>query len=219
MVEIMETWAVVVAGGSGTRFGRPKQLAMLSGRRVIDRSIDALRPHCAGVIVVGSQAVGSPAELQVAAVAAPGATRSDSVRSGLSHLPETATHVLIHDAARPLVPESVVASVVDALADGAKAVVPVTPVTDTLRQVEGGTVDRSAFVAVQTPQGFELATLADAHAEGIDATDDAAIIERNGIDVVHVDGATTNLKITFPHDLAVAEALLAAAEGSQEAKR
>ncbi len=218
-VEIMETWAVVVAGGSGTRFGRPKQLAMLSGRRVIDRSIDALRPHCAGVVVVGSSEVGSAAELQVAHVAAPGATRSDSVRSGLSKLPGSATHVLIHDAARPLVPKTVVASVVAALADGAKAVVPVTPVTDTLRQVDGGTVDRSAFVAVQTPQGFELTTLAEAHAGGADATDDAAIIEQNGVAVVHVDGSTSNLKITFPHDLAVAEALLAAAEDSQEAKQ
>jgi 2-C-methyl-D-erythritol 4-phosphate cytidylyltransferase len=134
-------------------------------------------------------------------------------------LPGSATHVLIHDAARPLVPKTVVASVVAALADGAKAVVPVTPVTDTLRQVDGGTVDRSAFVAVQTPQGFELTTLAEAHAGGADATDDAAIIEQNGVAVVHVDGSTSNLKITFPHDLAVAEALLAAAEDSQEAKQ
>ncbi len=212
----METWAVVVAGGSGTRFGRPKQLAMLSGRRVIDRSIDALRHHCAGVVVVGAPAVGSAKELQVAAVAAPGETRSGSVRSGLSRLPDDATHVLIHDAARPLVPESVVTAVIAALADGAKAVVPVTPVTDTLRRVEGGTVDRTSFVAVQTPQGFELGTLAEAHTEGADATDDAAIIERNGVDVVHVDGSATNLKITFPHDLAVAEALLAATEDHQE---
>lgn len=215
----METWAVVVAGGSGTRFGRPKQLAMLSGRRVIDRSVDALRSHCAGVVVVGADIVGSAAELAVSAVAPPGATRSESVRSGLSHLPETATHVLIHDAARPLVPASVVASVVAALRDGAKAVVPVTPVTDTLRRIDGGTVDRSGFVAVQTPQGFELGTLVEAHADGADATDDAAVIERNGTAVLHVDGSPTNLKITFPHDLAVAEALLGSAATEQEGSR
>ena len=205
----MEIWAVVVAGGTGARFGRPKQLAMLSGRRVIDRSIDALRPHSAGVVVVGSDAVGTASELAVADVAPPGPTRSASVRSGLSRLPASATHVLIHDAARPLVPDAVVASVVRALSDGANAVVPVTPVTDTLRAATGGTVDRSAYVAVQTPQGFELATLAAAHADGADATDDAAVIERNGTDVVHVDGSPINLKITFPHDLVVAEALLA----------
>lgn len=211
MVEAMESWAVVVAGGSGTRFGRPKQLEPLAGRRVIDRSIDALRPHCAGIVVVGSDAVGDAATLDVAAVAPPGSTRSASVRSGLSRLPQTATHVLIHDAARPLVPAAVVVAVVDALAAGAKAVVPVIPVTDTLRAVTGGTVDRSQFVAVQTPQGFEREALAAAHATGVEATDDAAVIEQSGAEVVHVDGAATNLKITFPHDLAIAEALLAAA--------
>lgn len=206
----METWAVVVAGGSGTRFGRPKQLALLSGRRVIDRSIDALRPHCAGIVVVGSEAVGTAEELAVFAVAPPGETRSESVRSGLSHLPSTATHVLVHDAARPLVPVAVVSSVIGALSKGAMAVVPVTPVTDTLRATSGGTVDRSSLVAVQTPQGFELSTLKAAHVDGSEATDDAAVIERSGVPVVHVDGSPVNLKITFPHDLLVAEALLKA---------
>ncbi|MEM9650716.1 MAG: IspD/TarI family cytidylyltransferase [Actinomycetota bacterium] len=212
----METWAVVVAGGSGTRFGRPKQLAMLSGRRVIDRSVDAVRPHCTGVVVVGSADIGTAESLGVAAVAPPGATRSESVRSGLAALSDTATHVLIHDAARPLVPGSVVVAVVDALTAGAKAVVPVTPVTDTLRVVSGGTVDRSRFVAVQTPQGFELATLTAAHTDGVDATDDAAVIERTGTKVVHVDGSPTNLKITFPHDLAIAAALLESAATAGE---
>ena len=208
MVDSMETWAVVVAGGSGTRFGRPKQLADLAGRRVIDRSIDAMRSQCAGVVVVGAAEVGTAAELDVSAVAAPGRSRSASVRSGLSALPATASHVLVHDAARPLVPPSVVTAVVDALRAGAKAVVPVVPVTDTLRNVTGGTVDRSTLVAVQTPQGFDLETLRAAHADGSEATDDAAVIERTGIPVVHVDGAPENLKITFPHDLAMAEAIV-----------
>lgn len=211
----METWAVVVGGGSGARFGRPKQLALLAGRRVIDRSIDAMRPVCQGIVVVGSDEVGTAAELDVSEVTPPGPTRSESVRSGLSAVPDTATHVLVHDAARPMVPAEVVASVVAALAAGAEAVVPVVPVTDTLRRVEGGTVDRSAFVAVQTPQGFNRETLTAAHRDGSEATDDAAVIERSGVPVVHVDGSPINIKITFPQDLVVAEALLRSAVGHE----
>ncbi len=212
----MEIWAVVVAGGSGTRFGRAKQLAPLGDRRVIDHSIAAVAPHTSGVVVVGSPEVGSAATLGVAAVVPGGETRSDSVRRGLDALPVSATHVMVHDAARPLVPSEVVAAVVAALADGAEAVIPVVPVTDTLRSVEGGTVDRSRFVAVQTPQGFLLNSLREAHRSEVDATDDAGVVEAAGVVVVHVPGSPNNLKITFPHDLAVAEALLPSLQ--QEAK-
>ncbi len=203
----METWGVVVAGGTGARFGRPKQLETLGDRRVLDHSVDALRPSCSGIIVVGSD-LGTAETLGVAAVVAGGSSRSASVRRGLAALPASATHVLIHDAARPLVPSDVVARVVSALDAGAAAVVPVVPVTDTLRSLDGGTVDRDQLVAVQTPQGFERTTLATAHADGADATDDAAVIERSGVPVVHVEGSPRNLKITFPDDLVVAEALL-----------
>ncbi|MGI9597259.1 MAG: IspD/TarI family cytidylyltransferase, partial [Acidimicrobiales bacterium] len=127
----MEIWAVVVAGGVGTRFGRPKQLAPLAGQRVIDLSIEAMQKFADGVIVVGSDEIGTPSSLAVEAVVAGGRTRSDSVRCGLEALPSTATHVLIHDAARPLVSADVVDRVVDALRSGAAAVVPVIPVTDT----------------------------------------------------------------------------------------
>lgn len=208
----MEIWGVVVAGGSGTRFGQPKQLAPLGQARVIDHSIDALRTHVAGVVVVGSSSVGTPGSLGVAAVVPGGETRSESVRQGLAALPPSATHVLIHDAARPLVSTEVVGAVVTALSEGAEAAVPVTPVTDTLRLVEGGTVDRSRFVAVQTPQGFVVQTLSAAHAGAVEATDDAGVVEAAGVSVVHVPGSPHNLKITFPHDLAVAEALLSSLE-------
>ena len=205
----MEVWAVVVAGGSGVRFGRPKQLAVLGDRRVIDHSVDALRGRCAGIIVVGGPELGDPASLGVTAVVPGGETRSASVRAGLAGLPTSASHVLVHDAARPLVPDEVVCAVVDALAGGARAVVPVVPVVDTLRAVAGHTVDRDGLRAVQTPQGFELGALRSAHGSGLDATDDAALVERLGVPVTQVDGSPRNLKITLPHDLAVAEALLA----------
>ncbi|MGH1493680.1 MAG: 2-C-methyl-D-erythritol 4-phosphate cytidylyltransferase [Acidimicrobiales bacterium] len=208
----MEIWAVVVAGGSGARFGRPKQLATLGDRRVIDHSIDAVRAHVSGVVVVGSSELGDAASLNVASVVPGGQTRSGSVRQGLVALPASATHVLIHDAARPLVSHQVVSDVVSALAEGAEAVVPVIPVTDTLRAVDGGTVDRSRFVAVQTPQGFVRQLLADAHASEAEGTDDAGVVEAGGVQVAHVPGSANNLKITFPHDLAVAEALLSSLE-------
>ncbi|MEM7275743.1 MAG: 2-C-methyl-D-erythritol 4-phosphate cytidylyltransferase [Actinomycetota bacterium] len=204
----METWAVVVAGGTGVRFGGPKQLVELGGRRIVDRSIDAVRPHVEGVIVVGHHQIGTPAGLGVHAVVAGGPTRSASVRAGLAALPPEVTHVLVHDAARPLASAAVVGRVIDALVDGAEAVVPVVPVTDTLRAIDGGTVDRSRLVAVQTPQGFERAALVAAHAAGANATDDAAVLEAWGHPVVHVDGDPVNIKITMPTDLAVAEALL-----------
>lgn len=206
---MMEIWAVIVAGGSGTRFGRPKQLAKLGDRRVIDHAIGALIDRVAGIVVVGSaDELGSSEELSVDQVVDGGKSRSASVRRGLAAVPESATHVLIHDAARPLASPALVGRVIDAMVDGAEAVVPVVPVTDTLRLVDGGTVDRSQLVAVQTPQGFNRATLMAAHDYGVETTDDAAVVELTGVPVVHVDGSPNNLKITFPHDLTVAEALM-----------
>lgn len=203
----METWAVVVAGGTGSRFGRPKQVEPLGDQRVLDHSIAAMRPCVAGVVVVGS-GLGTAAELDVDAVVPGGETRSASVRNGLDAVPERVTHVLIHDAARPLVPPDVVQGVVAAMETGARAVVPVVPVTDTLRSADGGTVDRDRLVAVQTPQGFHLPTLAEAHAAQLDATDDAGLVEKLGVPVHHVPGSTRNLKITVPDDLIIAQAFL-----------
>jgi len=187
---------------------------MLGGQRVIDRSIAALRPHSTGVIVVGPEALGTPGSLGVAAVVAGGETRSDSVRAGLDALPDTASHVMIHDAARPLVTDAVVERVVASLRSGSSAVVPVVPVVDTLRNNDGGALNRDAIVAVQTPQGFTLTALADAHASGQTASDDASLIELNNGTVDHVDGLADNVKITYPSDLVVAESILTSREGT-----
>ena len=191
----MELWAVVVAAGSGSRFGRPKQLMPLAGERVIDRSIRALQPHVAGVVVVGPPELGTADSLAVDVRVAGGETRSDSVRAGLDALPQSASHVLVHDAARPLVVDAVVCRVVDALRSGAGAVVPVVAVVDTLRQRKGPAVNRDELVAVQTPQGFVVDQLASAHSGGGVATDDASLIEQNGGTVTHVEGSADNIKI------------------------
>jgi 2-C-methyl-D-erythritol 4-phosphate cytidylyltransferase len=203
----MHVWTVVVAGGSGARFGGAKQLAPLGRARVVDHAVAALAPHVDGtVLVVPQDLVGS--ELPGDLVVVGGSSRSDSVRRGLAVLPSEVEAVLVHDGARPLVTEDVVRRVLVALADGADGVVPVVPVTDSLRTVDGRPVDRQQFVAVQTPQGFRTDVLRRAHRSGADATDDATLVDSIGGRVVHVPGDPGNLKITVPSDLALAEVLL-----------
>ena len=162
----------------------------------------------AGVVVVVPPELAEHAEPLADATVAGGSTRSASVRAGLAALPSSATHVLVHDAARPVPVADVWRRVLGALADGAEAVVPVVAVTDTLREREGGAVDRSRFVAVQTPQGFRVDVLRRAHEHGADATDDGSLAAAAGAKVSTVDGDPRNLKITEPWHLAIAELLL-----------
>jgi len=159
------------------------------------------------IVVVPAEIAGRPEPLADVTVAG-GSTRSASVRAGLAAVPAAATHVLVHDAARPVPVTEVWQRVMAALAHGAEAVVPVVPVTDTLREREGRTLDRSKLVAVQTPQGFRVDVLRRAHAQEADATDDATLAELSGAKVSTVDGDPRNLKITEPWHLAIAEILL-----------
>ena len=143
-----------------------------------------------------------------------GATRSDSVRCGLDCVPSEAEIVLVHDGARPLAGDGVFRRVIEAVRAGADAAVPVIDLTDTIRRRGGGIVDRSDLLSVQTPQAFRAEALRAAHADGAEATDDATLVELAGGTVATVDGDSRNLKITAPHDLAMAEALLAARAGN-----
>jgi len=206
-------WCILVAGGSGRRFGAMKQFEDLAGERVIDRSARTAAAACDGVVVVlPADVLGTPAAEVTAAdvVVAGGATRAGSVRAGLAVVPPEATVVLVHDAARPLASGALFRRVIDAVRTGAVAVVPAVPVVDTVRAVGGGVVDREALRAVQTPQGFDAATLRAVHAQGVEATDDAGSVEAAGATVVLVDGERANLKITDPQDRAIAAALLGA---------
>lgn len=211
-------WAIVVAAGSSRRFGRSKQLELVAGRRVIDWSVAAMTAVAEGIVVVGPPFLGTADELGVDCRVDGGAERSDSVRSGLAAIPDRATHVLVHDAARPLVPPVVVRRVVEALSVGADAVVPVVPMVDSLRQVDGPAVDRTRFVAVQTPQGFRTRVLRRAHESGLQASDDATVVERLGIPVTQVEGDHDNIKITYPRDLATAEVLVRSVSAAEEAR-
>lgn len=198
----------MVAAGTGSRFGKPKQYEPLGDRRVVDWSLFIARELTDHVVLVVPADRTSDNEPLADVVVAGGVTRSESVRAGLAALPDDVTHVLIHDAARPVPVTEVWRRVMGALEQGADAVVPVVPVTDTLREREGATVDRGRFVAVQTPQGFRVDVLRAAHANQGEGTDDASLAEAIGAKVVLVDGDPTNIKITDASHLAMAELLV-----------
>jgi 2-C-methyl-D-erythritol 4-phosphate cytidylyltransferase len=208
----VEAWAVVVAGGTGRRFGGPKQFADLAGRPVLAWALDAARQACAGTVLVLPPA--TPGRWAADVVVTGGDTRSASVRAGLSAVPDRAGVVVVHDGARPLAPIELWRAVIAAVEGGADAAVPSVPVTDTVKEVTDGgrlvTLDRSRLVAVQTPQAFRADLLKRLHLSGAEATDDAALVEAAGGRISLVDGPRQNLKITSPTDLVVAAALLGA---------
>jgi len=204
---------IVVAGGSGLRFGQRKQFALLSGESVLDHTLATVRSvsHTT-VVVVPGDAVAST-QHQVGAhddvvVVAGGNTRAESVRAGLGAVDASSAVVLVHDAARPLASVDLFTRVIAAVIDGAVAVIPVVELSDSIRHVDGQPVDRSELRAVQTPQGFRPAELRAAHESGQDATDDATLVSALGHRVETVDGEPENTKLTVPIDLVIAEAIL-----------
>ncbi|SEK46077.1 2-C-methyl-D-erythritol 4-phosphate cytidylyltransferase [Blastococcus sp. DSM 46786] len=215
----MHAVAIVAAAGSGSRLGagQPKALVPLAGRPLVAWAVDALLAGGVDEVVVTVP----PAERAAFAAALPGTvqlvdggvTRTASVRAGLAEAGPRADVVLVHDAARPLTPPEAVARVLDALAGGARAVVPVLPVVDTTVLVDDDgvvaeAVPRAPLRRVQTPQGFDRATLVAAYAALDDAaelTDDAAVVRAAGVPVRTVPGDERSAKITVPHDLALAE--------------
>jgi 2-C-methyl-D-erythritol 4-phosphate cytidylyltransferase len=204
-----QVWAIVVAAGSGRRYGGAKQYEPLAGRRVIDWSLAAAAGAADGVVAVVTP---GEADEPVADATVTGAeTRSGSVRAGLAAVPDDAEVIVVHDAARPLASSALFAAVIDAVRGGADAALPGVPVVDTLRHRDGSAVDRDQLVAVQTPQAFAAARLRAVHADAPEATDDASLVEAAGGTVVVVPGEADNAKITSPGDLLVAEARLQAA--------
>jgi 2-C-methyl-D-erythritol 4-phosphate cytidylyltransferase len=208
----VQTWAVVVAAGSGARFGGAKQFREVGAARLVDRSVQSATRTCDGVVVVLPQGVTWDGPSVTAAVVG-GATRAESVRSGLAAVPESVDIVLVHDAARPLASDALFAAVIAAVQDGADGAVPGLAIADTIKRVAGDrvleTISRDELVTVQTPQAFRAGCLRAAHAEGAEGTDDAALVEAVGGTVLVVPGEPTNVKVTGPDDLALIEALLA----------
>lgn len=210
------TWTIVVAAGSGSRFGgdTPKQFIEIAGKRVVDWSVVAAASVSDGVIVVtpkGSRVKVSAHGLSCEVICVTGGdSRSESVRRGLAKVPDSAEVVLVHDAARPVASPDLMARVVAAVRNGADAVVPVIGIVDTIRDLDGNTIDRAQLQAVQTPQGFSAGALRHAHATGAQATDDATLVKAVGGSTVVVPGERWNIKVTEPDDALVVAALLGA---------
>lgn len=229
------TAAVIPAAGRGVRLGpgAPKALRVLGGTPMLVHAVRAMAASRAVSLVVVVAPPDGAAEVKTLldAHALPdrtdflvvpgGETRQESVKLGLDALPPGYDIVLVHDAARPLVPVDTVDAVIEAVRDGAGAVVPALPLADTVKQVEPAaapgdpepvvaTPDRSLLRAVQTPQGFDRATLVRAHGTVTDdVTDDASMVEQLGVTVVTVPGHEEAFKVTRPLDLVLAEAVLA----------
>ncbi|RFC73626.1 2-C-methyl-D-erythritol 4-phosphate cytidylyltransferase [Streptomyces sp. AcE210] len=230
------TAAVIPAAGRGVRLGpgAPKALRALNGTPMLIHAVRAMAASrsVSLVVVVAPPDEASAAEVKTLladhalpertdfVVVPGGETRQESVKLGLGALPPDIDVVLVHDAARPLVPVDTVDGVIEAVREGAPAVVPALPLADTVKQVEartdGGpelvvaTPERARLRAVQTPQGFDRATLVRAHETVTDnVTDDASMVEQLGEPVVVVPGHEEAFKVTRPLDLVLAEAVLA----------
>lgn len=214
--------AIIPAAGTGTRLGaeKPKAFIELDGISLLTRSALAMSV-VADVIVVAAPSD----ELDLASellanvdaevhIVAGGNERQDSIANALAVLPKDISFVLVHDAARPLVPVEVTNRVVTELKNGSVAVIPVLPIADTIKRVDIRskvieTVDRNQLRRVQTPQGFTREVLTKAYADpAIVATDDAGLMEALEIPVLTVAGDELAMKITTAHDLKIATALL-----------
>ncbi len=203
--------AILVAAGSGSRFGAetPKQFLLLAGKPVVRHAAEALAAHVSLLQPVGDATVIEAALSGIHGclpAVSGGATRQDSVRAGLEalvrHEPDI---VLVHDAARPVIPEGTIPALLAALAE-APGAIPGAPVADTLKRVVRGvivdTVSRSELFRAQTPQAFRFSTLLAAHRAGpLGATDDASLLEAAGQTVEVVPGSDDNIKLTYPEDL------------------
>ena len=212
------TVALLVAAGSGERLGAggPKAFVAVAGRTLLEWSLDALRASGVEHVVVALPAafLTTFGDGGVQLVEG-GATRSHSVRNALAAAPPS-DHVVVHDAARPLAPPELFSRCV-AVLDEADCAIAAARVVDTIKEADGvrvtGTLDRSRLWAIQTPQAFRRDVLERALDVPDDvlasATDDASLVERLGGSVVVVEAPAANFKVTTPHDLAVAEALLA----------
>ena len=217
----MSQYLIVVAGGKGLRMGGsiPKQFLPINGLPVLMRTLQRFRDYSEALKII----LVLPKDQQEYwkslcaehrfdvhhEVADGGITRFQSVKNGLRLIPEDAKGIVgVHDGVRPFVSLSVIKRCYDT-AKEAKAVVPVVPVVETLRQIGGSTVARDDFRLVQTPQTFDISLLKQAYNQEFrdDYTDDASVVEAMGQPITLVEGNRENIKITTPFDILIAETL------------
>jgi 2-C-methyl-D-erythritol 4-phosphate cytidylyltransferase len=218
-------WAVLAAAGRGERLGsdRPKAFARLGGRPLLAESLERLEGSdwIDFIVIAAPVEWEEPAILlaeelgagKVSSVVTGGASRSESVREALAEVADDAAVVLVHDAARPLLPDEVIERVLAPLSEGWDGVVPGLPLSDTVKRVEGDrvveTLPREELVAVQTPQAFVASALREALSGDIStASDCASLVEARHGRVKVVDGDPRLLKVTSSKDIAVIEAWL-----------
>jgi len=221
----MSVWAILAAAGSGERLGldRPKAFAPLNDRPLVAEPLERLDASewVEGIVIAAPPEWEEPCILVAEEVAAGkvakavtgGETRSESVRAALAEVPEDATIVLVHDAARPLITNEVIERVITALEPGWDGAVPTLSIADTVKRVDGEaiaeTLDRASLVTAQTPQAFDANVLRGAFSTlqqtVTKSTDCASLVELNGGRVRAVEGDPRLLKVTDPSDLALVE--------------
>jgi 2-C-methyl-D-erythritol 4-phosphate cytidylyltransferase len=219
----MSLSAIIVAGGSGQRFGLKKQFLELIGIPVLKRAVTGFITHGSVdqvIVVVPEEDLQRTQEIlshesEKLTITKGGKTRQQSVFNGL-HIARNSEAVLIHDGVRPFVSHGLITRVIEGLT-GADGCIPALAVTDTLKEVHGDvirkTIPRQNLYQVQTPQAFHTCQLIDAHEKALetgifDNTDDSALMESMGKTIKIVQGDPFNMKITFEKDLTLAEAIL-----------
>ena len=206
-----EVWAVILAAGASRRFGGSKQFETLRGLSLVERVVATATEVCDAVVVVLPE-TSSELDVPVTATVPGGVTRADSVRCGLAAVPGDAEIVVIHDAAHPLASTGLFRAVIEAVEGGAAAAVPVLPLAEALKRVEGERVVKSPSMEglhiAQTPQAFRTRVLRAAHTEAPQAVEDSVLVEELGETVVTVQGDPANVHVVTRRDLDVAERLV-----------
>jgi 2-C-methyl-D-erythritol 4-phosphate cytidylyltransferase len=213
----VSVWAVLVAAGRGERLGeaRPKAFVRLGELPLLAEPLRRLDESASidAVVVVAPPEWEEPAILlaeelgasKVTACVTGGESRTDSVRAGVAEVPDDVAVILVHDAARPFLPDEVIVRLLAALEDGCDGAVPVLPVTDTVKRVRDGVVDetlvRDELVSVQTPQAFKAEALRSAMTTNAQGSDCASLVEANGGRIRTVEGDERLLKVTTRADL------------------
>lgn len=205
-------WGIVLAAGTGLRFGGRKQFLHIGESRLVDLSVRTTASACEGLVLVlpkGCAWEGEP----VTAVVEGGDTRLDSARRGLAAVPSSAKIVVIHDAAHPLASERLIMSLIKAVQEsGIDAALPVIPTKDTVMRMQQmevvETIAREGLVAVQTPQAFKADVLRAAHRRGGEASDDGMLVQQLGGRIRTVAGEPSNIHVATSDDLAIAARLL-----------
>ena len=214
-----DTAVIIPAAGSGERlgFGIPKALVEVVGLTLIEHAVRNLAPIARLIVIAAPNGFESKFRAlfpkDSVSVVTGGEVRSASVANAVKVIPGDIKYVLVHDAARAFAPTSLAESILASLVQGEKAVIPALEVVDTIKVVDGNgyvveNLERSNLRAIQTPQGFTREVLTNAHATGDDATDDAALVSRNGVKVKVVPGSSLAQKITTAYDLAWARELV-----------